>query len=162
MGNDELINKKVILTGVIAAFVILSLSLIFLLWIGPKLPKQSSTSPNYVMTIIPAATSTPRIVSPSPVPLSPTPPPTLTPLPGTIAINTYVQITGTDGDGLRLRASPSLSSDPLFLGFDAEVFLVVDGPKESDGYTWWYLTAPYDQTRSGWAVVNYLVSIPSP
>jgi len=162
MENNKLINKKVILIGLIIAFGILFLSLIFLVWIGPNLRKQTPNSSLYVMTIIPAPTSTPRVISPSPLPNSPTPPPTLTPLPGTIAINTYVQITGTDGDGLRLRTFPSLSSDPLFLGFDSEVFLVVDGPMDSDGYTWWYLTAPYDQTRSGWAVVNYLISIPSP
>jgi hypothetical protein len=162
MGNNPLFNKKVVLSGIIIALVILTLGAIFLLWVGPNLPKQPLNSQNYVITIIPAATSTPRAVSPSPLPVSPTPPPTFTPLPGVIAINTYVQITGTDGDGLRLRAAPSLSSDPLFLGNEAEVFLVVDGPQDSDGYTWWYLTAPYDATRSGWAVANYLVRIPYP
>jgi len=162
MEINKIINKKVILAGVLLAITLVLISLIYLLWIGPNRPKQPLSSPNIVMTIIPAATSTPRFISPTPPPMSPTPPPTSTPIPGAIAINTYVQITGTDGDGLRLRTSPALSSDPLFLGFDSEVFLVVDGPKESDGFTWWYLTAPYDQSRSGWAVVNYLISIPSP
>ena len=41
-------------------------------------------------------------------------------------------------------------------------FLVTDGPQQVDGHTWWYLTAPYDQTRSGWAVQDYLSVIPSP
>jgi len=83
-------------------------------------------------------------------------------LPGTIALNTYVQITGTGGDGLRLRASPGLASDPLFFGNESEVFLVTGGPEQADGYTWWYLTAPYDQTRAGWAVASFLAFVSSP
>ncbi|MFC2064908.1 hypothetical protein ACFLXB_07415 [Chloroflexota bacterium] len=162
MEFNKLIEKKVILAGVLLAIILVFISLVYLLWIGPNLPKQTPSSLNVVITIIPAATSTPRFSSPTPPPMSPTPPPTLTPIPGTIAINTYVQISGTDGDGLRIRTSPSLSSDPLFLGFDSEVFLVVDGPKEADGFVWWSLTAPYDQNRTGWAVANYLISIPSP
>jgi hypothetical protein len=33
---------------------------------------------------------------------------------------------------------------------------VEDGPQEVDDFTWWYLVAPFDETRSGWAVANYL------
>ena len=31
------------------------------------------------------------------------------------------------------------------------MFLVEDGPQEVDGYIWWFLQAPYDETRNGWA-----------
>jgi hypothetical protein len=158
----NLSNYKVILASVLLAGFFLFATFIYFFWLSPVLLKPPPDSPVSVFTIIPASTSTPRFVTPSPMPVSPTPSPTYTPLPGTIALNTYVQITGTEGDGLRLRVSPALSSDPLFLGFDSEVFLVTDGPSQADGYTWWYLTAPYDQTRSGWAVVDYLSYVPSP
>lgn len=73
-----------------------------------------------------------------------------------LAQGMYVQITNTGGDGLRLRRDPGTTSDILFLGYDAEVFKITGGPEIVDGYTWWYLTAPYDESRSGWAASNYL------
>ena len=73
-----------------------------------------------------------------------------------------MQITGTDGEGLRIRSEPGLTGNPDFLGFDSEVFIVKDGPQLVDGYTWWYLVAPYDDTRAGWAASDFLSYIPSP
>jgi hypothetical protein len=76
----------------------------------------------------------------------------------------YVQIQGTGGDGLRLRKEAGVNQDPLFLGMESEVFLIKDGPMYADGYTWWYLVAPYDENRKGWAASKYLavVAAPSP
>jgi hypothetical protein len=48
------------------------------------------------------------------------------------------------------------------LGAEAEVFQVSDGPREIDGYTWWYLVGPYDESRRGWAVANYLSVVQNP
>ena len=42
------------------------------------------------------------------------------------------------------------------------IFLVKNGPQQADGYTWWYLVAPYDSTRAGWAAANFLAVVPSP
>jgi hypothetical protein len=109
------------------------------------------------LTLIPAPSSTPFIPTATPAAVfTSTPTPPL----GEIAVGGYVQIAGTDGEGLRLRAAPGLGSDPLFMGFDAEVFEVRDGPQEADGYTWWYLVAPYDESRAGWAAANYLTYVP--
>ena len=108
------------------------------------------------------------------------PAPTLTPLPPTpaatpsgqapgggqlvdgIGVGLYVQITGTGGDGLRLRAGAGTGNDPRFLGYESEVFLVKDGPKLADGFTWWFLEAPYDKGRSGWAVSKFLAVVTAP
>jgi hypothetical protein len=81
---------------------------------------------------------------------------------GGIGVGMYVQITGTGGDGLRLRAGPGKSNEPRFLGYEAEVFRVKDGPKLSDGLTWWFLEAPYDPNRSGWAASQYLAVVAAP
>ena len=111
------------------------------------------------LTIIPGPTSTPLITA------TPTHNPALgtaTPLPGEIVLNRFVQISGTDGEGLRLRESPGLNGEHLFLGFDSEVFQVINGPQEADGYIWWYLLAPYDETRAGWAASDFLETISSP
>lgn len=162
MIRKGLLNYKVIIGSLLLAGILLIATFLYIFLLNPLFFNPNSSFPASAFTMIPASTSTPRFVTSSPAPTSPTPAPTITPLPGTIALNTYVQITGTDGDGLRLRVSPALSSDPLFLGLDSEVFLITDGPIQADDYTWWYLTAPYDQTRSGWAVVNYLSYVPSP
>jgi hypothetical protein len=121
-------------------------------------PSDPGLAPAY-LTLIPASTSTPLA----------TLTPTLDPLAGTptlpvdsIVIGSYVQITGTGGDGLRLRSAPGLTSEQLFLGEDAEVFQVKDGPQEANGYIWWYLVAPYDESRAGWAAANFLAVVPPP
>jgi hypothetical protein len=79
-----------------------------------------------------------------------------------IAIGNYVQISGTEGQGLRIRSEPGLDGKNVFLGYDSEVFVIQDGPRSVDGYTWWYLVAPYDQTRVGWAASDFLTYIPAP
>jgi hypothetical protein len=112
------------------------------------------------LTVIPGPTSTPD-VQPTAT-LDPLLVGTPTPEAGVIAIGGYVQISGTEGEGLRMRSAPGLDSELLFLGYDAEVFEVRDGPQEVDGYTWWYLVAPYDENRAGWAASDYLSVVPGP
>lgn len=138
------------------------LTFITLAWVGfsASLP---GADPGFVpanLTVFPAATSTP-IFTPSPT-LDPFQIGTPTIPAGTIAVGIYVQITGTDGDGLRLRSAPGLATTLLFLGEDSEVFQVRDGPQEVDGYTWWYIVAPYDESRAGWAAANFLSVVPPP
>lgn len=120
-------------------------------------PNVENKKPTANLIVIFAPTSTPVL-------LTPTPDRTATHSALTydgISIGTYVQITGTEGRGLRLRAAPGLGSPLLFVGMEAEVFEVRDGPVDSDGYRWWYLVAPYDQTRSGWAASDYLELVSS-
>ena len=74
----------------------------------------------------------------------------------------FVQIAGTAGDGLSLRSQPGRTYNIKFIGMDSEVFEVVDGPVETDGYTWWYLEAPYDKTRNGWSVDEFLQKVNVP
>jgi hypothetical protein len=112
------------------------------------------------LTVIPAPTATP-LLPPTPT-LDPAFLPTATPAAGEIAIGVYVQISGTDGEGLRLRDAPGLNSTPVFLGYDSEAFVVKDGPQQADGYTWWYLIAPYDEARAGWAAGDFLEVVPPP
>lgn len=73
-----------------------------------------------------------------------------------IFIGAVVQIDGTDGAGLRLRSTPGINSEVRFIGMDAEVFEVRDGPQDVDEIVWWYLVSPYDEARSGWAASGYL------
>ena len=156
MTIQQLINKWVILGALLLTGFLL---LITAISIGITSARQTSDvgfAPADV-TVIPAPTSTSG-APPTPTidPFAPTPAPT------GIALGNYVQISGTNGEGLRIRAEPGLNSNAEFLGYDSEVFIIQDGPRTADGYTWWYLVAPYDESRAGWAAADFLTYIPPP
>jgi len=74
-------------------------------------------------------------------------------------VGAVVQISGTDGAGLRLRSEPGTASEVRFIGMDAEAFEVREGPQDQDDIVWWYLVSPYDEARSGWAASGYLTVV---
>jgi hypothetical protein len=76
-----------------------------------------------------------------------------------IAVGMFVQISGTEDAGLRLRMAPGTASEVQFVALEGEVFEVTAGPDDQDGYTWWHLVSPYDGNRSGWAASSYMVVI---
>ncbi len=155
-------NIKIFLGVMLMTSLLMCAALLLILWARPAAYATDLMPGPAALTIIPAPTSTLRFVTPS-LTISPSVPVgTFTPPPGILAVGAYVQIGGTNSEGLRLRAGPGLNGKPLFLGFDSEVFQVRDGPRGMDGYIWWYLTAPYGETRSGWAAQDYLTVIPSP
>ncbi|MCX6037752.1 MAG: hypothetical protein NTW99_07645 [Chloroflexi bacterium] len=157
----NILNRKVLIAALVIASVLLCTSLVYILVRRPAAPAPDLTPASAVLTVIPAPTSTPRTLPPTLTPIPPTAMPSPTPVAGEIAIGVYVQV-ATGGDALRVRAEPGLSTAPLFLAFDSEVFLVTNGPEQADGYTWWYLTASYDASRAGWAAQDFLTVIPSP
>jgi hypothetical protein len=157
----ELLNLWVVGGALVFGCLLLFFSLT-LLWVTRPGPSQELPS-TAVLSVIyaPTATQTPQNQA---TPTGPTgeagiPP---SPPPGVIAIGAYVQVTDTGGEGLRLRSEPGLGGQVLLLASEAEVFQVTDGPREADGFTWWYLVGPFDETRKGWAVSNYLMVVQSP
>lgn len=82
--------------------------------------------------------------------------------PGFITLGTVVEVAHTDGAPLKLRAAPSLTGEVNYLALPSEVFKVQNGPTVADGFTWWYLVAPSDASRNGWAVENYLAASSNP
>ncbi len=117
--------------------------------------------PAAIVKVIEAPTSTPFLL------------PTFEPtsLPGSqpgngqnngIYIGGYAQITGTSGDGLSIRSAPGRSNSIQFIGLDSELFKVVDGPVDNEGFIWWKVEAPYDSSRTGWCVQDYLSVVISP
>ena len=148
----NVLNPWVIL-GAILFGVLLLLGSFSLLTSTRSAPAPSGPA-TAILTIIPAPS--PTLPGSTPIGVSNptiTPEVTPTPNPGTIAVGAFVQVAGTGGDGLRLRSEPNLKGDVRFLGLETE---------EADDYTWWYLVAPYDEQRVGWAVAPYLVIIQNP
>lgn len=152
-GLFNLINGWVILVGILVAGG-LTFAIGLVVFLSPIPASVSPESPAVAMTMIPAPTSTPE-----PTKVLATVTPTAPPSIEGILVGSYVQISGTEGQGLRLRSGPGIDNPPRFLGMDAEVFQVKDGPKRSDGFIWWFLEAPYDPERSGWAASKYLAVI---
>ena len=156
MDARQLFNKWVIIGALVVAGLLILITVIVIGWTNsPQSPDVGFAPAD--LTVIVAPTLTPNVTPTATMdPFAPTVTPT------GLAIGSYAQITGTEGEGLRIRSQPGLTGEPVFLGLDSEVFLVQDGPREADGYVWWYLVAPYDETRKGWAAANYLTFITTP
>lgn len=149
------INLWVILGSVLVAvglIVLLGLIIFFM-----PAPVSRAELSQVSLTVIVAPTPTL-----SPTPISATVTPTVPASVDGISIGSYVQITGTEGEGLKLRSGPGTDSPMRFVGMDDEVFQVKDGPKQANNYTWWYLVAPYDPSRSGWAASQFFKVVSGP
>jgi hypothetical protein len=156
MNARQLFNKWVILGALLLTGFLLLITALSIGLTAAHQPSDIGFAPAD-LTMIPASTST------SSAPPTPTIDPFASPTsPAGIAVGNYVQINGTEGQGLRIRKTPGLDGEFEFLAYDSEVFVVQDGPREVDGYVWWYLVAPYDDTRVGWAAADFLSYVPAP
>ena len=155
------LNLKVIVGVIFFCFLFFTVT-VSLVWLTKPDAKQRNPAPaNFI--VIPAPTSTNLTLSITPetiATLSTNQTPQIPP--GVINVGLNVQISGTGGDGLRLRSEPGLEGQVLILGNETEVFKVVNGPTEVDGFTWWYLVGLYDETRYGWSVSDYLEVVNNP
>lgn len=154
-GKNKLFNPMTLITTVIIVIGLLLMAMaILFLGRDPKPDSDVLLELTKIPAFTPTLKSIPPTVTPSPTPTS------IFFLPeGTIGVGAYVQVIGTEGAGLRMRANPGLNTAINFTALDSEVFLVIDGPVELDGYTWWHLEAPYDQTRNGWSAGDFLTPI---
>ena len=149
-----LLNGWTILGALLSAACLLVITLISIGWTSARQAPALGFVPAD-LTIIPPSTATAPATATSLPAGSPTPI-------GQIGVGAYVQISGTEGAGLRIRREPGQESDTVFLGEEAETFQVKDGPRLAGGYTWWYLVAPYDENRAGWAAADYLAAVAAP
>lgn len=149
------LNPWVILGSIFIALVLFGVTALAI-WVT-KPGKAAPIPATPIITIIPAPTATLPAATNVPTPeASPTQATMPTPLPGVISVGSLVKIVGTGGDGLRVRSEAGLNGKIVFVAIDNEIFKIKDGPRDIDGYTWWYLVALYDDKYQGWAVSNYL------
>lgn len=155
-GGKSLANYGVVAGGIFIAILMTACVVLVMYFLHPETaPVQTAYQP--VFTVVTANTLTPILTMPVAIVVTTTPIP-----PGQIGIGVYVRVSGTKGEGLRLRKNPGINNPMLFLGMESEVFQIKEGPKQADNFIWWYLQAPYDKNRSGWAVQDYLAPIQSP
>lgn len=156
---ERLFTPRVFAGALAVTVILLVMTFAWVLWSAPAAPDASGLMA--VVTVIPMPSITPAPgASPTFDPYAVTPTPT--PAPGQFSIGALVQISGTQGEGLRIRSEPGLDGKQLFLGFDTEAYTVLEGPRELDGYSWYYLAAINDQKRIGWAASNFISLIPNP
>ncbi len=158
MNNSRPVSKFNwwIAAGAVLTAVLLCTFMGIVFWVFQPSRASGQSIPTAILVMIPAPTAT----------VSALPQEMLTPTKaaaptdqGGISLGIFVQIQGTGQDGLRIRSGPGTDKTMNFLGMDSEVFKVKDGPVESDGFTWWFLVAPYDQNRNGWAASKYLTIV---
>ncbi len=147
-----------LIAGIVLGLVCLAITALIVLLIPPA--KQAN---GYVTPVVTYIAAEPLVTPPTPeatVIPTPTLPDGVPADPGAdLQIGMNVSIHGTEGDGLRLRREAGKQGTPIFLGAENEIFIIKGGPKEADGFNWWYLEAPYDSARAGWAVANYLAVV---
>jgi hypothetical protein len=157
----NMLNIKIIIMAIVFAIGVFMV-LVTVLW-SAKAKSITQLPATAIFHSIEAPTETPLapITTPTPVP-TPTSSQQVPPPSSNIAIGDYVQVIGTGGDGLRLHKEAGVSSVVRYIAIEAEVFMVKDGPIDTDGYIWWLLQDPYTENAGGWGVGNYLVIVPNP
>jgi hypothetical protein len=111
-----------------------------------------TASPTYEV-IVPTAAVTPTATAVLPISVTLSPP-----VFTEIAPGAHVVVQGTRGIGLNLRASASTAARILENVKDGVVLLVLEGPQQADGYTWWKVQT--QQGKEGWAAGQYLALKP--
>ncbi|MEA3440497.1 MAG: hypothetical protein U9R58_09460 [Chloroflexota bacterium] len=151
----NIFSPRIIAGAVLVAILLLVLTFT-ILWLarpGPHIPQPATA----VLNVIRAPTAT----QPPPEPTSTsTPDPTLSP--DQITVGILVQVSGTGGEGLRLRVNPGLGGQIWQIAQESDIFLVEDGPRDSDNYRWWFLVSPDNETSRGWAVADFIKPISNP
>jgi len=152
------LNFKVIIGAIVFGVGIFAV-LVAILW-SAKADTIAQAPSTAALKVIEAPTQTP-------FGMVPTPTSTSTPLPSSsqaaptppgntaISVGNYVQVSGTEGEGLRLHSTAGVSSKVNYVAIESQVFLVKDGPIDADGYVWWELEDPYTNNAGGWGVANY-------
>lgn len=149
-------------TGLLVTF-----AAIFIAW--QLVQRALATEPIYgdpVATVI--VLTAPASPTPTPLPSeatpTPSPPPGATPdnslAPDDISVNYYAQVINTGGVGVTVRGGPSTDNVRLLVVQETNVVLVIDGPAEGSGFTWWQVRI--DDGTEGWIAADFLAPADKP
>ena len=148
-----IINKRVIFGAIFIAAILVFYGVLALN--GYTYQKSISGQATAFLTVLPAGT----IPTVDTALMFITPTATIDPAIGDlmgIAVGKYVQIEGTEGAGLNVRAVAGKDTSAIFIADESEVFQVIGGPELKDGIVWWQIATPYEDARQGWAAADYL------
>ncbi|MBZ0277257.1 MAG: SH3 domain-containing protein [Anaerolineae bacterium] len=121
------------------------------------------TSSGANLTVLASPTIPPQFSNASSSPLAlqgPTLEPVLlSPTPNTVAVGKTVIVEAED-TGLNIRSAPGINNQLLFIAPPRQTFIVIDGPMQADGLSWWKVQNPADSNQVGWAAAAYLTVAP--
>jgi hypothetical protein len=88
--------------------------------------------------------------------------PTVAVPPGAIGKDVWIQV--NSAQGLVVRTAPTRSGSRITGLANGTKALVVDGPKQADGYTWWQITRfnPQNPDLTGWSVQDFMQPTTAP
>ena len=69
----------------------------------------------------------------------------------------HVRVANTDGDGMRFRLGAGMDYVTSEILDEGTTLVVVGGPEEADGFTWWRLQKA--DGAIGWGVEGFLVIV---
>ncbi|HPG19510.1 MAG TPA: SH3 domain-containing protein [Flexilinea sp.] len=133
----------------VAAFIFLGIILL-IVNIGPS-PAEEKEDALAQLTVIPMPTITPTSAIPSEKPdlsvkyISPE----------GFSVGAYVKIENTQGAGLKIRPDPGTGGEVTFIASEGDIFIIIDGPDERNGYTWWKLQGFEDPSLVGWGASKF-------
>lgn len=157
MKKQRLVINKYTIAGGVIVFGLLSFYFLLILN-GLGFQRSRTHTPEAIITVLPAASIPTSDLSL----LIQTPTPTIDLSLGNLnglKPGIFVQISGTGGEGLRIRKEAGKASETNFVANESEVFKIIGGPTKVDDIVWWQLSAPYDEKRQGWAAADYLSKI---
>ena len=141
---------------------VLGLALLLILaaavWWGVQtvlLPPVPTATPTSIATLAisppatRATTAVPIIPAVTAQPTSPLDPPA-----DSVGVGEHVIVYGTGVEGIRFRSGPGTDYTTLAILKDGGKLLVVGGPEEADGFTWWRLES--EDGTVGWAAEAWL------
>jgi hypothetical protein len=104
------------------------------------------TPTQQILTTLPTFTPTQQVVS------TPSGAPTVAA--AGLAVGSQIQVTGTGGTGLNMRAGAGTNQARVKTLSENTKLEIIGGPKEANGFTWWQVRDEAGTT--GWVVDRYL------
>lgn len=109
----------------------------------------------------PTLAATETLVAPTQFPtLTPLPTPDVRVAPDVVTVGFYAAVSHTSGVGVTVRSGPTTSNERLLVAPEDEVLLVIGGPTEGSGFTWWEVQV--DEETTGWIAADFLEPVPAP
>lgn len=85
----------------------------------------------------------------------------MSPTPRSLALGERVRVVDVGVQQLNVRNRAGvLDTSIVFRAEEGSIFVLADGPQQSDGLTWWRIEDPNNPSRTGWAASNYLQMLP--
>lgn len=90
------------------------------------------------------------------------PTPSFSPTPEVVAVGKTIVVVDVGDQQLNVRDNAGVSGTTvIFRAPEQSQFVIVEGPTQADGLTWWRIQDPNNPNRNGWAASNYLQALPN-